>query len=162
MEHKDGSSFAWGYNDEQVTVTFTNGVSEDPGEDPGDEPTYTNLIDEVGTVDNIRLRSSGGTAEADAFASGYIPVSANDSIYVKFPNGDITKLPSNGQLVCVYEDTNGTIIGYYRPESDARIYDVTNTGYRYGHPGSAAYIRVAGAPAGAHTGWVVTKNEPIE
>lgn len=46
---------------------------------------YTNVIDTVGTVDNVRLRSGGATAEAAGFASNYFPAKGGDIIRVYIP-----------------------------------------------------------------------------
>ena len=167
MEHTDSSSFAWGYDDSQVSVTFSNGGTESGddsgGDDGGNTTTYTNVIDTVGTVDNVRLRSGGGTAEASGFASNYFPCKAGDVIRVYFPNGSRASIPSNGVYVCFYSDTNGTIVGAYNT-GQPQITDETDYGYTATAPSSLsniAYARVAGAPKGAHTGWIVTVNEEI-
>ena len=169
MERSDGTSFEWGYNDAQVTVKFTNGVADDPGEEPGedpeDKPTYTNVIDEVGTIDNVRLRSGGATGGADGFASNYFSAKGGDVIRVWFPNGDRAKIPSNGVYCCTYSDTNGTLVTAYDGSTSGIVLkNVTDTGYEIHIPAdvNCSYARVAGGPAGAYAGWVVTVNEQIE
>ena len=162
MERTDGTSFDWGYNDAQVTVKFTNGVTEEGGGE--DEPTYTNIIDEVGTVDNVRLRSGGTTGEAAGFASNYFPVKAGDIIRVKFPNGNRASIPSNGVYCCLYSDTSGTLVGAYDSTTAVVMQNMTDTGYEVHIPSTTtcSYARVAGGPNGAYAGWIVTVNELIE
>lgn len=163
MERTDGTSFEWGYNDAQVTVKFTNGVSGEGGGE--DKPTYTNIIDSVGTVDNVRLRSGGATGEAAGFASNYFPVKGGDVIRVYFPNGNRASIPSNGMYCVLYSDTSGTVVGTYDSGSSSTVLkNATTTGYEIHIPASVncSYARVAGAPNGAYAGWIVTVNEEIK
>lgn len=128
------------------------------------QKSYTNVIDEVGTEDNVRLRSGGNTASADAFASNYFPVNPGDIIRVQFPNGNRESIPSNGQYCCLYSDTSGTLVTYYGSTAAGTIKNQTDTGYEVHTPAtiSFAYARVAGAPAGAYADWIVTVNEEIK
>ena len=124
---------------------------------------YTNVIDTVGTEDNVRLRSGGGTAEASGFASNYFPCKAGDVVRVYFPNGNRASIPSNGVYICLYSDTNGTLVAAYNT-GQSQITDETDNGYTVKIPSSLsgiAYARVAGGPNGAYAGWVVTVNEEI-
>lgn len=158
LERKDGSSWAWGYDDTKIVVTFTNGVSES-----GDTPSYTNMIDTAGTEDNVRLRSSGGTASASGFASGYFKCKAGDTVRVYFPNGNRSSIPSNGVYICLYSDTNCSLVGYYST-GQTQVTEETDTGYTVKIPSGLTgveYARVAGAPNGAYTDWVVTVNQEI-
>lgn len=125
---------------------------------------YTNVIDSVGTVDNVRLRSGGGTGEADGFASNYFEAKGGDIIRVLFPNGDRSKIPSNGVYCCTYSDTNGTLItAYDGSTSSVVLKNATSTGYEIHIPSSVdcSYARVAGGAAGQYFGWIVTLNENI-
>lgn len=163
LERTDGTSWAWGYNDALISVTFTNGGTSTGGDSGGSTVTYTNVIDTVGTEDNVRLRSGGATAEADGFASNYFPCKTGDVIRVYFPNGARSSIPSNGVYFCGYSDTSGTLVGAYGT-GQSQITDETNTGYTVNIPSAltgVAYARVAGGPAGGHTGWIVTVNEEI-
>lgn len=166
MERKDGSSWAWGYDDTKVKVTFTNGgtgTGGNTGGDSGNTPTYTNVIDTVGTVDNVRLRSSGATAEASGFASNYFEAKAGDVIRVYFPNGNRVSIPSNGVYFCGYSDTNGTLVAAYGT-GQSQITDETDKGYTVKVPSSLTgmkYARVAGGANGQYAGWIVTVNEEI-
>lgn len=128
------------------------------------QTSYTNVIDEVGTVDNVRLRSGGNTASASAFASNYFPVKSGDIIRVQFPNGNRESIPSNGMYCCVYSDNAGTLADAWDAVNTNVLQNKTATGYEVHLPTGKnyAYARVAGAPAGAHTDWIVTVNEPIE
>lgn len=126
--------------------------------------TYTNIIDTVGTEDNVRLRSGGATASADGFASNYFSVKAGDIIRVEFPNGNRASIPSNGMYCVLYSDTNGTVVATYDAGSSSTVLkNATTTGYEIHIPASVncSYARVAGAPAGAYAGWIVTVNEEI-
>lgn len=166
MERTDGSSFAWGYDDTKVSVTFTNGGTASGGDSGGGTttPTYINVIDTVGTVDNVRLRSGGATGDAAGFASNYFPVKAGDIIRVSFPNGNRASIPSNGVYCCLYSDTSGTLVAAYDGStSSAVLKNTTDTGYEIHIPADAScsYARVAGGPNGAYTGWIVTINEEI-
>lgn len=163
LEHTDGSSWAWGYNDAQISVTFTNGVTEGGGGDSGNTPTYTNIIDTVGTVDNVRLRSGGATGSAAGFASNYFPAKGGDIIRVKFPNGDRSKIPSNGVYCCTYSNTSGTLVTAYDGSTSSVLKNATTTGYEIHIPASVncSYARVAGGPNGAYAGWIVTVNQEI-
>lgn len=130
--------------------------------------SYTNIIDNVGTVDNYRLRSGGGTASADGFVSNYFPAKGGDIIRVYFPNGDRSKIPSGGVYCCTYIDASGedgTVVTAYDGSTSASVLkNATNTGYEIHIPTSVncSYARVAGGPNGAYAGWVVTVNEEIE
>ena len=162
LERKDGSSWAWGYDDTKIKVTFTNGGTSTGG-GGGTTPTYTNMIDTAGTVDNVRLRSGGETASASGFASGYFKCKAGDTIRVSFPNGNRASIPSNGVYACLYSDTNGTLVAAYS-SGQAQITDETDTGYTVKVPASLSgveYARVAGGPNGAYAGWIVTVNQEI-
>lgn len=162
LEHTDGTSWAWGYNDAQISVTFTNGVIESGGGSAA--PTYINIIDTVGTIDNVRLRSGGATGSAAGFASNYFPVKGGDVIRVSFPNGNRANIPSNGVYCCLYSDMSGTLVAAYDSSSSASVLkNTTTTGYEIHIPASVtcSYARVAGGGAGAYAGWVVTVNEEI-
>ena len=168
LERKDGASWAWGYDDTQISVTFTNGgTSSDDGGNEGSgggTTTYTNIIDTVGTEDNARLRSGGATGSAAGFASNYFPAKGGDIIRVYFPNGNRSSIPSNGVYCCTYSDTNGTLVAAYDGSTSSSVLkNVTDTGYEIHIPSSVncSYARVAGGPNGAYTGWVVTVNEEI-
>lgn len=161
VERKDGASWAWGYSDSNVTVEFNNGVSSGGG--GSNTPSYTNVIDAVGTVDKVRLRSGGATAEAAGFASNYFPAKSGDIIRVYFPNGSRASIPSNGVYICLYSNTNGTLVAAYNT-GQSQITDETDHGYTVKVPSSlsgVAYARVAGGPNGAYAGWIVTVNEEI-
>lgn len=124
---------------------------------------YTNMIDTAGTVDNVRLRSGGNTAESTGFVSGYFPCKVNDVIRVYFPNGDRTKIPTNGIYASCYSDTSGTQTGGY-VTGQAQITNEFTHGYKFTIPSGVTatkYAIVAGAPNGAYAGWVVTINEKI-
>lgn len=164
MEHTDGSSYAWGYDDTKVVVKFTNGVAESGGGGGTTTPTYKNVIDEVGTVDNVRLRSGGATGDAAGFASNYFPVKAGDIIRVSFPNGNRASIPSNGVYCCLYSNTSGTLVGAYDSTTAGVMKNMTDTGYEVHIPTTTtcSYARVAGGPNGAYAGWVVTVNEEIK
>ena len=126
--------------------------------------TYKNIIDEVGTEDNVRLRSGGATGSAAGFASNYFPVKAGDVIRVYFPNGNRASIPSNGVYCCTYSDTNGTLVTAYDGSTSATVLkNATTTGYEIHIPSSVncSYARVAGGPNGAYDGWIVTVNEEI-
>jgi hypothetical protein len=163
MERTDGTSFEWGYNDAQISVKFTNGVSDEGGGE--DKPTYTNIIDSVGTIDNVRLRSGGATASAAGFASNYFPVKGGDIIRVYFPNGNRASIPSNGVYACFYSAKNDTALWSYDSSTSASILkNLTDTGYEIHLMTSSecSYARVAGGPNGAYAGWIVTVNEEIK
>ena len=126
--------------------------------------TYINIIDTVGTENNVRLRSGGAAASADGFASNYFSVKAGDIIRVQFPNGNRASIPSNGMYCVLYSDMNGTVVATYDAGSSATVLkNATTTGYEIHIPASVncSYARVAGAPAGAYAGWIVTVNEEI-
>lgn len=126
--------------------------------------SYTNMIDTAGTIDGIRLRSGGNTADADGFASGYFPCKAGDVVRVYFPNGDRSKIPSNGIYIALYSDTSGTLVAAYNT-GQSQITNETTTGYTANIPSSLSGIthaRVAGGPKGGYTDWVVTVNEEIK
>ena len=127
--------------------------------------SYTNIIDTVGTVDDVRLRSGGQVYNgADAFASNYFSVKAGDIIRVYFPNGNRASIPSNGMYCVLYGGDKSTVAGTYDAGSSSSVLkNMTDTGYEIHIPSSAtcSYARVAGAPKGAYTGWVVTVNEEI-
>lgn len=163
MEHTDGSSFSWGYDDTQISVKFTNGGTESGGDSGGSTPSYTNIIDTVGTVDNVRLRSGGATSDAAGFASNYFPVKAGDIIRVYFPNGNRASIPSNGVYCCLYSDNSGTLVGAYDGTTAGVVQNMTDTGYEIHIPATTicSYARVAGGGAGQYAGWVVTVNEEI-
>lgn len=125
---------------------------------------YTNVIDTVGTEDNVRLRSGGATGSASGFASNYFPAKGGDIIRVKFPNGNRASIPSNGVYCCTYTDTNGTLATAYDGSTSATVLkNATDTGYEIHIPTSVtcSYARVAGAPNGAYAGWIVTVNQEI-
>ena len=162
LERKDFTSWDWGYDDTKIKVTFTNGGTASGG-GGGMTPTYTNMIDTAGTVDNVRIRSNGETASASGFASGYFKCQAGDTIRVYFPNGNRASIPSNGVYVSICSDTNGTQVAAYST-GQPQITDETDTGYTVEVPeilSGVEYARVAGGPNGGYAGWVVTVNQPI-
>ena len=127
--------------------------------------SYKNIIDEVGTIDNVRLRSGGGTASASGFAANYFSVKAGDIIRVRFPNGNRASIPSNGVYACFYSAKNDTaLFAYDSSTSSSILKNVTDKGYEIHLSSSAncAYARVAGGPNGAYAGWIVTVNEEIK
>lgn len=163
LERKDGTSWAWGYDDTKIKVTFTNGGTAGGG-GGGDTPTYTNVIDTVGTEDNVRLRSGGATGAAAGFASKYFPAKGGDIIRVYFPNGKRASIPSNGVYCCTYSNTSGTLVTAYDSSTSSTVLkNVTDNGYEIHIPSSVncSYARVAGGPNGAYAGWIVTVNEEI-
>ena len=162
IERKDGTSWAWGYDDTKINVTFTNGVTGSGGSG-GTTPTYTNMIDTAGTEDNVRLRSGGATGSAAGFASGYFKAKGGDIIRVYFPNGNRASIPSNGVYCCTYSNTSGTLVTVYDQSTTNVIKNMTTTGYEVHIPSSVncSYARVAGGPNGAYAGWIVTVNEEI-
>lgn len=172
LERKDGTSWAWGYNDNQISVTFTNGGTASGGDNGnsgsdsgGSTVDYDNIIDTVGTEDNVRLRSGGNTAEASAFASNYFEAHGGDVIRVYFPGGNRESIPSNGMYCVLYSADKSTVMANYDGEASSTVLkNTTTTGYEIHIPAdvSCSFARVAGAPAGAHTGWVVTVNEEIQ
>ena len=166
IEHTDGTSWAWDSAGKVITVTFSNGGTASGGGDSGGDstPTYTNVIDTVGTVDNVRLRSGGNTAEASAFASNYFPVKGGDVIRVSFPNGNRASIPSNGMYCVLYDSDKSTVAATYDSGASSTVLkNATTTGYEIHIPADVvcSYARVAGAPNGAYTDWVVTVNEEI-
>jgi hypothetical protein len=165
IEHTDGvTKWDWSSAGKTITVEFSNdGVDNGGGGDS--TPTYKNVIDEVGTVDNVRLRSGGTTGDAAGFASNYFPVKAGDIIRVSFPNGNRASIPSNGMYCVLYSDTNGTVVATYDSGTSSTVLkNATTTGYEIHIPSSVScsYARVAGGPNGAYSGWVVTVNEEIK
>ena len=61
LQHTDGSSWAWGYNDTQISVKFTNGGTASGDDGGGDvEVPYNNLFKSTDAdfVDGQILRSS--------------------------------------------------------------------------------------------------------
>ena len=68
-------------------------------------------------------------------------------------------------MYCVlYADDKSTVNAIYDcSDSGVVIKNKTTTGYEVHIPTSmtCSYARVAGAPNGAHTGWIVTVNEEI-
>jgi predicted MPP superfamily phosphohydrolase len=163
LERKDGASWAWGYVDTKIKVTFTNGGTAGGG-GGGNTPTYTNIIDTVGTEDNVRLRSGGATGSAAGFASNYFPAKGGDIIRVYFPNGNRASIPSNGVYCCTYSNTSGTLVTVYDSSTSSTVLkNVTDKGYEIHIPSSVncSYARVAGGPNGAYAGWIVTVNEEI-
>lgn len=126
---------------------------------------YTNVIDSVGTVDNVRLRSGGATGSAAGFASNYFPAKGGDVIRVYFPNGNRASIPSNGVYCCTYTNTSGTLVTVYDGSTSSTVLkNATTTGYEIHIPTSVncSYARVAGGPNGAYSGWIVTVNEEIK
>ena len=127
--------------------------------------SYTNIIDTVGTEDNLRLRSGGNTGSAAGFVSGYFTVKAGDIIRVYFPNGNRASIPSNGIYCALYTSDKSTLAGTYDGSSSSSVLkNATDTGYEIHIPSSVScnWARVAGGPNGAYTGWVVTVNEEIK
>lgn len=127
--------------------------------------SYKNIIDEVGTIDNVRLRSGGATAIASGFASNYFSVKAGDVIRVYFPNGNRASIPSNGVYACLYSAKNDTaLFAYDSSTSSSILKNVTDKGYEIHIPAdvTCSYARVAGGPNGAYAGWIVTVNEEIK
>lgn len=162
MERKDGTSWAWGYDDTKVRVTFTNGGTEEPSEPS--TPSYTNIIDTVGTQDNVRLRSGGATGSASGFASNYFEAKGGDVIRVYMPNGAVASIPSNGVYCCTYSNTSGTLVTAYDSSTSSTVLkNVTDKGYEIHIPSSVncSYARVAGGANGQYADWVVTVNEEI-
>jgi hypothetical protein len=125
---------------------------------------YTNVIDTVGTEDNVRLRSGGATGSAAGFASKYFPAKGGDVIRVYFPNGNRTSIPSNGVYCCTYSNTSGTLVTVYDASNTNVVKNLTDNGYEVHIPSSVncSYARVAGGPNGAYAGWIVTVNEEIK
>ena len=128
------------------------------------EVTYTNIIDTVGTEDNVRLRSGGATGSAAGFASNFFSVKAGDVIRVYFPNGNRASIPLNGVYCVLYDSDKSTVRGTYDGSTSATVLkNATDTGYEIHIPSSVncSFARVAGGANGQYTDWVVTVNEPI-
>ena len=126
---------------------------------------YTNVIDTAGTEDGVRLRSGGTTGSADGFASGFFTAKGGDVIRVYFPNGNRESINSNGMYCVTYASDKATVVTTYNYSTSSTVLkNATDKGYEIHIPSdvSCVYARVAGAPTGGHTGWVVTVNEEIK
>ena len=126
--------------------------------------SYKNIIDEVGTIDNVRLRSGGATGESTGFASNYFAVKGGDIIRVSFPNGNRASIPSNGVYCVLYGADKSTVAAVYDGSTASIVLkNATDTGYEIHIPSdiTCSYARVAGGPNGAYAGWIVTVNEEI-
>ena len=134
-------------------------------------PTYTNLIDIVGYTDGVRLSTSSGgeSTEAEHFATGFIPLTAEDktavfrtkgidfnfvsnvnkSAYVIY-NADKTKSTSNN----IKELTSSGVTVHLDNEGNITSMTVGNS-----LPSGGGFLRICAKGSGANL--IVTKNEEI-
>ena len=164
----DGSiKTPWGYDAKsKVTVTFTNGVSDDSG--GSDEPSidYTNLFSTSDANYSVgRLNSSGAvnTSYANGFVSGYISATKGDVIRAKSAN---TAFLNTYGVIAFYNSSKTYISQIYINDSAGRITMSSDnkefccdTSTLAASFDSTAFVRIMGY--GSPDGFIITKNEEI-
>ncbi len=123
--------------------TYVDGVCSVCGAEDSDEPeqpTYTNVLDEVGYTEDRRLSGSSGdlsTETSTADTTGYIPVSEGDYIYLKNVTMPDTSA-SYYAFVGYYDSSKAYIKGYYMNSSAGETYETA-----YDDNGNLKQFRIA-------------------
>ena len=135
-------------------------------------PSYTNMLDEAGWTDGVRLSSSGAdSADAGFVTSGYIPCQYLDYIYLKNINYNSAASSASSQRICFYDSSktfiSGCISGANATAQLGKEYDSNNdlVKFQIANVGSysaanAAYFRICAPHIGSDS--IITVNEPIE
>ena len=135
-------------------------------------PSYTNMLDEVGWTDGVRLSSSGAdSADAGFVTSGYIPCQYLDYIYLKNISYNSASSSASSQRICFYDSSKtfitGCISGANATAQLGKEYDSNNdlVKFQIANVGSysaanAAYFRICAPHIGSDS--IITVNEPIE
>ena len=144
------------------TVDLTTGTS---AELPDGGSTYTNVLEEVGYTQGIYLSNGNESADANAYTTGYIPVSADVDIYLK--NITLPNESSHGNRIASYDSSktyiSGTTYNITPDKTDLTpVFDSSGNLIRFNTPGHAgiAYIRLSAWKIDETS--IITVNEPIE
>jgi hypothetical protein len=152
-------AYGAGYDRE---IFYGEGTPETP-EIP-ETPAYTNVLDQVGAVDNVRLRGTGETQTGyDGFVSNFIPASYGAVIRVYFPDGDTSKYATGMNALARYDSDQKLIVAPSSITTADAIPTKTSKGFKTVQlfTTGLAYVRVAGVPASARSTCIVTVDEKI-
>ena len=135
-------------------------------------PSYTNMLDEAGWTDGVRLSSSGAdSADSGFVTSGYIPCQYLDYIYLQNVTYNSASSSASSQRICFYDSSKtfitGCISGANATAQLGKEYDSNNdlVKFQIANVGSysatnAAYFRICAPHIGSDS--IITVNEPIE
>lgn len=135
-------------------------------------PSYTNMLDEAGWTDGIRLSSSGAdSADSGFVTSGYIPCQYLDYIYLQNVTYNSASSSASSQRICFYDSSKTLITGCisganataqlgkeYDSNNDLVKFQIANVGSY--SAANAAYFRICAPHIGSDS--IITVNEPIE
>lgn len=141
-------------------VQLSTGTSGDIPEE--EEPTYTNVLDEVGYTQGIYLSNGKENTDANAYTTGYIPCKQNDYIYLK--NITMPNESSHGNRVAFYASDKSVISCYPLISSITdSVSEFDDNGnlikFKVGYD-NLAYIRISAWLIDATS--IITVNEPID
>ena len=135
-------------------------------------PSYTNMLDEAGWTDGVRLSSSGADSVDSGFVtSGYISCAYLDYIYLKNVSYNSAASSASTHRICFYDSSKAFISGCisganataqlakeYDSNNDLVKFQITNVGSN--SAANAAYFRICAPHIGSDS--IITVNEPIE
>ncbi len=127
-----------------------------------DEPSYTNVLDDVGYTKGIYLSSGNESTDANAYTTGYIPCMSGSTIYLK--NISMPDESSHGNRIGLYNADKSVISGYPITSSVTAsnpVFDDNGnlTQFYIDHGEELAYIRVSAWLIDETS--IITVNEPI-
>ncbi len=122
--------------------TYVDGVCSVCGAEDSDEPeqpTYTNVLDEVGYTKDVRLSASDGLTyeRTNRYVTGYIPVNGSVTIYMENVVAPVSEA-DRPPLICHYDENQGFISG--------TGYGITDTTYTEDDGNITSFV------SGGHTG----------
>lgn len=125
------------------------------------EPTYTNLLDTVGYTKGIYLTGEGNEgSDANAYTTGYIPVTDKGTVYLK--NVTIPDESSHGNRFMLFDENKaymGTLLLNSASGQDVEFDENGNLVRFYFHVDGTRYIRLSAWNIDETS--VITYNEPI-
>lgn len=91
------------------TVDMTTGTSAELPDSGEPEPTYTNILDEVGYKKGVYMSNGNESTDANAYTTGYIPVAEAVDVYLK--NVTLPNESSHGNRIASYNSSKTYIEG---------------------------------------------------
>lgn len=145
-----------------TSIELLNTAGEKVAFYPGEPlPSYTNVLDTVGYTKGIYLSNGNESTDANAYTTGYIPVTDEATIYLK--NITMPDEGSHGNRFALY-DANKVSKGHINLMSNAGQdveYDTSGNLVRFHfHSNGTRYIRLSAWLIDDTS--IITVNEPIE
>lgn len=131
-------------------------------EDDLPEITYTNVLDTVGWIENVRISSSGELKEySGRDATGKIPVKYGDIVYLK--NVEMPNSSNSYENKIAYWNEDGTLITQYNLTTENTgaypVYNAEGNLIQFTVNTTCAFIQLGAANIDATS--IITVNEPI-